>query len=129
MHLVRKPLCEDPFSLNRRGFRGRLIAAVRRRGSRARERPRLRLRPVDLVSMVSLLLAMARLPQWARGRRDHVSARVGFGREAPPEEDPTSGTRGPDPGRGGRRRRVDPLIGWNEKRELRASRMTGWSSN
>src|SRR6266550_7337353 len=129
MHLVRKPLSEGPFSLDLRGFRGRLLAAVRRRGSHARGWPRLRFRLVQHVSMVSLLLAMARLPQWARGGRDHVSARVGIGRGASPEEDPTSGTRGPDPGRGGRRRRVDPLIGWNEKRELRASRMTGWSSN
>src|SRR2546421_8694877 len=112
MHLVRKALCEDPFSLDPRGFRGRLIAALRRRGSRARGWPRLRFRFVQPVPMVSLLLAMARLPQWARGRRDHVSARVGIGRGASPEEDPTSGTRGLDPGPGGRRRRIDSLIGW-----------------
>src|SRR2546421_8437159 len=110
MPLVRKPLYEVPFSLDPRGFRGRLIAAIRCRGSRAREWPRLRFRPVQRVPVVSLLLAMARLPQWARGRRDHVSARVGFGREASPEENPTSGTPGPDRDRL-RRRRVDPLIG------------------
>src|SRR5205809_2389690 len=111
MHLVRKPLSKDPFSLDSRGFWGRLIAAIRRRGSRARGWPRLRFRLVHPLPMVSLLLAMARLPQWARGRRDHLPARVGLGREPTPEEDPTSGTRGPDPGRRGRRRRVDPLIG------------------
>src|SRR3989442_16041709 len=110
MHLVRKALSEDPFSLDPRGFRGRLIAALRRRGSRARGWPRLRFRFVQPVPMVSLLLAMARLPQWARRRRDHVSARVGIGREASPEENPTSGPPGPDRDRR-RRRRVDPLIG------------------
>src|SRR5438445_9983851 len=101
MHLVRKPLCEDPFSLNPRGFGGRLIAAVPRRGSRARRWPRLRFCLVQPVPVVALLLAVARLPQRARGRRDYVSAPLGLGRRASPEEDPTSGTRGPDPGRGG----------------------------
>src|SRR5207237_10682887 len=79
MHLVRKPLCEDPFSLNPRGFRGRLIAAVRRRGSRARRWPRLRFCLVQAVLVVALLLAVARLPQRARGRRDYVSAPLGLG--------------------------------------------------
>src|SRR2546421_6171727 len=112
MHLVRKHLFEDPFFLDLRGFRGRLIAAIRRRGSRARGWPRPRFRFVQPVPMVSLLLAMARVPQWARGRRDYVSARVGLGREASPEKDPTVGCPRPDPGRRGRRRRIDPLIGW-----------------
>src|SRR2546429_105191 len=89
MQAVRKPLCWDPFSLEPRGFRGCLIEAIRRSGSRARGRSPRRFGPVQPVPVVPVLLAMARVSQWTRGGRDHVCSHVGHGRR-PAEQGPAA---------------------------------------
>src|SRR2546430_8792429 len=68
-----------PFSLEPRGFRGCLIEAIHRSGSRARGRSPLRFGPIQPVPVVPVLLAMARVSQWTRGGRDYLSSHIGLG--------------------------------------------------